>query len=119
MKVDGVPLDPDCAEILQAELYKRPRGLCWCNCGQPAPIAKCTNSFYGWKKGQAKRYIAGHQNKMAAEKRRTNGMTTTPEYKAFWAARDRCRIRKTQRGRITADVESSFCIRRLSSSSPM
>jgi hypothetical protein len=90
MKVDGAPLDPDCAEILKAELYKRPRGMCWCNCGKPAPIATHTDNRCGLIKGQPQRYIKGHQLRKAAELCRTHGASRTPEFKAFINARHRC-----------------------------
>ena len=35
-------------------------GLCECNCGQPAPIAKYTVPRMGWIKGQPKKFIHGH-----------------------------------------------------------
>lgn len=37
--------------------------LCECGCGQLAPIAKRTSTFHGWKKGQPKRFISGHNNR--------------------------------------------------------
>ncbi len=36
--------------------------LCECGCGHPAPIAKYTASERGWIKGQAIRFIHGHNN---------------------------------------------------------
>lgn len=38
-------------------------GLCECGCGEPAPIAKRTDSIKGWKKGQPIRFIKGHQSR--------------------------------------------------------
>lgn len=35
--------------------------LCECGCGQSAPIAKQTETKYGYVKGQPKRYIRGHR----------------------------------------------------------
>ncbi|MGH9505047.1 MAG: hypothetical protein ACRD20_19510 [Terriglobales bacterium] len=65
--------------------------LCECGCGKPAPIAKKSNPEYGWVKGKAKKFIDGHQNAKAAAARRIPfGKSTTPEYKAFIGARDRC-----------------------------
>lgn len=38
-----------------------PSGLCECGCGESAPIAPRTNSCFGHVKGEAIRFIAGHQ----------------------------------------------------------
>lgn len=48
--------------------------LCECNCGEPAPIAKLTNSRRGHIKGQPVRFIKGHQFK-------------TPELRAIASAK--------------------------------
>jgi len=37
------------------------RTLCGCGCGQLAPIARRSDSKWGWIKGEAKRFISGHQ----------------------------------------------------------
>jgi hypothetical protein len=34
--------------------------LCECGCGEPAPIAKRTDTRLGWVKGQSLRFIRGH-----------------------------------------------------------
>lgn len=36
--------------------------FCECGCGEPAPIAKLTNSKWGHVKGQPVRFIRGHHN---------------------------------------------------------
>ncbi len=41
--------------------------LCECGCGQPAPIAKRTNTKLGHVKGQPVRFIAGHNNQLMCE----------------------------------------------------
>ena len=38
-------------------------GLCACGCGQPAPIASQSSTRNGWKAGQPKRYINGHNRR--------------------------------------------------------
>lgn len=38
--------------------------LCECGCGQPAPIAKQTNTLLGHIKGQPVRFVVGHHNKV-------------------------------------------------------
>lgn len=90
MRIDGHVIDADCAVYLQDALHRRPRGLCWCGCGQPAPVATGSNRFWGWIKGQPKRYINGHQQAKAAALHRTHGQSHTPEWKSYWNARDRC-----------------------------
>lgn len=42
--------------------------LCECGCGQPAPLAKQTNSRLGVKKGEPHRFIAGHNVAKPTEK---------------------------------------------------
>ena len=42
------------------------RVLCECGCGQPAPIAKRTNSKRGQAAGQPVRYIFGHKRPSAS-----------------------------------------------------
>jgi hypothetical protein len=37
-----------------------PGGLCWCGCGQPAPLAKQTNKAIGSRIGEPLRYVRGH-----------------------------------------------------------
>jgi hypothetical protein len=34
--------------------------LCECGCGEPAPVAKRTDTRLGWVKGQSLRFIRGH-----------------------------------------------------------
>lgn len=58
--------------------------LCECGCGKRTKLATYTASAFGIIKGQPLRYIHGHA-------RRTHGMCTTPEMKAFIAARNRCK----------------------------
>ena len=64
--------------------------LCECGCGQPAPIAKRNIISKGetiWKKGQAKRFIFGHQlrNRRGPDCNAWNGGTsTTGEYILNW-----------------------------------
>lgn len=38
--------------------------LCECGCGRPAPIATFSRAKYGWVKGQPKRFVWGHQNRL-------------------------------------------------------
>ena len=60
-----------------------PIKLCECGCGEPAPIAKITNTKRGHISGQPCRFIYGHN----LIKHLAYG---TPEYKAYWNARQRC-----------------------------
>lgn len=43
-------------------------GLCKCGCGDPAPLAKRTNTCYGHVKGQPINYIPGHQNRKSPQR---------------------------------------------------
>ena len=47
---------------------ERERGLCWCGCGNPAPIAKSHHKSRGDVKGQPKKFIFGHAPKKPATK---------------------------------------------------
>lgn len=38
-----------------------PTGLCLCGCGRPAPIAKTDKPTRGYRRGDFRRYITGHQ----------------------------------------------------------
>jgi hypothetical protein len=40
-----------------------PSGLCQCGCGEPAPIAKRTNVYYGHVAGEPLRFLPGHQRR--------------------------------------------------------
>jgi hypothetical protein len=40
----------------------RPRGLCWCGCGERTKSAGKTTSALGNFQGEPQRYLAGHQN---------------------------------------------------------
>jgi len=66
--------------------------LCECGCGKPAPIAKMTNRQYGWIQGQPKRFIQGHNRASLPESEvwKRHGMTGTPAWRSWLAARQRC-----------------------------
>lgn len=40
-----------------------PNGLCECGCGQPTPVASCTDHRYRWVKGQPKPFVNRHHAK--------------------------------------------------------
>jgi hypothetical protein len=63
--------------------------FCECGCGQPAPISPVTNSMYGWVQGHPKRFRQGHATRVFNGRHR-HGMTRTPEYRAYHAAKERC-----------------------------
>jgi len=87
--------------------------LCACGCGQRAPIATETNRPKGYVKGQPVRYVRGHHVRVgvhpfsklnricigALNPRFKHGMTTTPEYRAYKAARTRCNNPNTEQWR--------------------
>lgn len=50
--------------------------LCECGCGQPAPIAKQSDTRLGYVKGGPKRFIAGHQSRVQFP----------PPEERFWAS---------------------------------
>lgn len=58
--------------------------LCKCGCGQPTVIAIRTDRSKGWVKGEPKPFVSRHSRKGK------HGMTKTPEYKAYVAAKCRC-----------------------------
>lgn len=49
-----------CGRILT--VYMEAGRLCECGCGDPAPIATKTGD--GWRKGQQKRFVQGHHNRL-------------------------------------------------------
>jgi hypothetical protein len=62
--------------------------LCECGCGQPAPIATQNHTRLRYVKGEPLRFIKGHNPHRVAAK--THGLSKTPEYDAFMAAKRRC-----------------------------
>jgi hypothetical protein len=66
--------------------------LCECGCGRPAPIAKETDSRRGVVKGQALRFISGHNIAVQRGQKPNlrHGMWRTPEYQAYTDAKYRC-----------------------------
>lgn len=54
-----------------------PSGLCMCGCGEAAPIARQSNSAYGYIKGQAVRFCLGHDKRKGPNtfKHLSNGTT--------------------------------------------
>lgn len=38
--------------------------LCECGCGTPTVISKVTDRSHGWTKGQPRRFVAGHNNRL-------------------------------------------------------
>jgi len=60
-----------------------PIGLCQCGCGQAAPIAKKTDTARERIKGQALRFIKGHNGV-------DHGYAYSPEYEAYINAKARC-----------------------------
>jgi hypothetical protein len=63
--------------------------LCECGCGQPAPIAKRSSTLHGQVKGQTLRFVQGHATR-GKHINRTHGLTDSPEYRSFAAAKSRC-----------------------------
>jgi len=57
-------------------------GLCECGCGKPTPVCQFTDANRGYVKGQPHKFVAGH--KLSPKQ------SNTPEWRAAWAARDRC-----------------------------
>src|SRR5262249_55587685 len=62
-----------------------PLGLCQCGCGEPAPIAKLTKRRVGWVRGQPRRFISGHNNKVTSKRgeahyRWSNGWSSVSGY---------------------------------------
>ena len=39
------------------------RGLCFCGCGEDAPVAPANNAAKGWVRGEPLRYVNGHQQR--------------------------------------------------------
>lgn len=65
--------------------------LCECGCGQPAPIAKNTRARRGYVKGQPVHFIKGHGSRgCPAWRYKSHGMWGTPEYDAYYSAKNRC-----------------------------
>ena len=70
-------------------------GYCGCGCGQKTGIAEKTRAETGWVKGQPKRFVHGHHNRVpTAETRRKNseaqkGKTRSPETRAKMSAAKR------------------------------
>lgn len=60
--------------------------LCECGCGQPAPIATRTDRYFGWIKGQHKRFILGHKPPVAKTLRHSYPL----EYAVYYQANHRC-----------------------------
>ncbi len=48
--------------MTESELSEKQIKLCECGCGQPAPIAKKTITAKGYKKGEPRRFILGHNS---------------------------------------------------------
>lgn len=68
--------------------------LCQCGCGEPAPLAPRSNTRRGYVKGQAYRYIFGHQMR---------GRTLSPEHRAKVSAAKRGRALSAEgRRRVAA-----------------
>lgn len=67
--------------------------LCDCGCGQPAPIAKYTNTRKGWVKGEPVRYVHNHH---PSPRSRVHGQShaaggnPTPTYYSWKGMRERC-----------------------------
>jgi hypothetical protein len=40
-----------------------PYGYCHCGCGQKTNLVQWSNAHHGWKRGEPKRYIQGHQRR--------------------------------------------------------
>jgi hypothetical protein len=38
-------------------------GLCECGCGEKTTISPCTSNWYGWVKGEPRRFVCGHQSR--------------------------------------------------------
>lgn len=69
--------------------------LCECGCGNPAPIARWNDRGRGHIKGQPIRFIHGHHNRgkkcpAVSISLTKHGMSRTPEYGAYLAAKQRC-----------------------------
>lgn len=39
-------------------------GLCHCTCGEKAPVSDTTRPGFGWIKGEPKRFVFGHRNRL-------------------------------------------------------
>jgi hypothetical protein len=90
-------------------LAPNPSGLCFCGCGEDAPIATRTNRARGLVKGRPVRFILGHQNRTpevralrveqfqnpeararVAEQRTAHGRHGTPTYRSWRSMKTRC-----------------------------
>lgn len=84
--------------------------LCECGCGQAAPVAVQNDIRYGHTKGQAKRFVMGHQGlKNLRHGHRTHGMYKTPEYKAWENAKHRCTNIKDKKWKHYGGRGIEFC----------
>lgn len=39
-------------------------GLCECGCGRKTLVSPCTDRWHGWVKGEPRRFLAGHNNRL-------------------------------------------------------
>ena len=67
-----------------------PSGLCFCGCGLKTPLAKQSNRQRGTVVGKLVCFVAGHQVRKMQQGNTTHALSHTPEWKAYWGARDRC-----------------------------
>ena len=63
--------------------------LCECGCGQPAPIASMTRKERGQVKGQALRFVSGH-NSRVNHPMKSHGMYGTSTYNSWRKMIERC-----------------------------
>jgi hypothetical protein len=69
-------------------------GLCECGCGQSTPIANKTDPRRSWVKGQAHRFIQGHNSRVRRVRsgpfKHGHWLAHPVEYQAFQDAKKRC-----------------------------
>jgi hypothetical protein len=65
-------------------------GFCMCGCGEKTPLARHSNSKLGVVIGKPVSFVQGHQVKKMQKLNTRHGLSHTPEWKAYWSARERC-----------------------------